>query len=243
MKKLIPTLISILFLTTGFAQSGTVIYKNDPKPPEKLQKLKKTDPEKYRKYSTVINRVHAVEKQITYHLTFNVKAALFKPQPIMAKDKQFLTRAIQDKNTYYYDRNEKKRLYQTEESGKYFLVSEPALKWKILNETKEIEGYPCQKATSEQIFHSFDADGKARDKIQPITAWFTKQIPLPYGPENYAGLPGLILELSSQGKHYKATKIKLTDKDNAIAEPTKGKQISAKAFAKKMNLAYKSIGF
>lgn len=243
MKRIIPFLISIFFINTCFAQSGTIIYKNDPQPPEKLAQLKKKDPEKYRKYSMVINKILAVEKQITYDLEFNAEASFFKPRPIMAKDNQLLARAVQDKNTYYYDHNKKERLYQTEKSGKYFLISEPALKWKILNETKEIQGYTCQKATSEQIFHSFDTNGKARDKTQPITAWFTKEIPLPYGPENYAGLPGLILELSSQGKNYKATEISLADKDKTISKPTKGEKISGKDFAKKMNTAYNSMGF
>lgn len=55
------------------------------------------------------------------------------------------------------------------------------LKWEITEEAKEIAGYSCIKANT-----SF----RGRDWV----AWFTPQIPLPYGPWKLHGLPGLILE-------------------------------------------------
>lgn len=54
-------------------------------------------------------------------------------------------------------------------------------KWKLQNETKTIGKYTCHKATTEF---------RGRNYI----AWYTPEIPLPYGPWKLQGLPGLILE-------------------------------------------------
>ena len=64
--------------------------------------------------------------------------------------------------------------------------------WLLQEEKKEIAGYTCKKAISSTKFT--DRFGKISDL--KITAWYTDEIPISLGPKNYAGLPGLILELS-----------------------------------------------
>lgn len=54
--------------------------------------------------------------------------------------------------------------------------------WKILDDTLTILGFKCQKAKI------------TKDKIEYI-AWFTTQLPYNAGPDNFNGLPGLILKL------------------------------------------------
>ena len=60
----------------------------------------------------------------------------------------------------------------------------PTYDWKITRETKTILGNEARKAT-------FEKDG------QITTAWYATKIPAKTGPENYWGLPGLILEVQT----------------------------------------------
>ena len=61
--------------------------------------------------------------------------------------------------------------------------SVPKLKWEFLTEDSDsILGYGCSKATAEFAGRKY-------------TAWFTAEIPLPFGPYKFGGLPGLILKI------------------------------------------------
>jgi GLPGLI family protein len=78
----------------------------------------------------------------------------------------------------------KKQILARETVGrKSFIYEEPlpTIKWKLLNESKEIGKFKCQKATT-----TF----RGRNYI----AWFTTDIPISMGPWKLQGLPGLILE-------------------------------------------------
>ncbi|UOE39383.1 GLPGLI family protein [Chryseobacterium oryzae] len=93
--------------------------------------------------------------------------------------------------------------YKTSLPQKRALVSDslPNFNWKILNDTKIILGYNCQKASI--VFR-----GRKYD------VYFTKDIPIDKGPWKFNSLPGLILEVSDQNKFFKfeATKIFLNSK-------------------------------
>ncbi|WP_426486546.1 GLPGLI family protein [Flavobacterium sp. 2] len=64
-----------------------------------------------------------------------------------------------------------------------------------------------------------------------ITAWYSPEIPVNQGPENYWGLPGLILEVNDGRTTILCSKIVLNTKDKVeIKAPTKGKTISQKDY-------------
>jgi GLPGLI family protein len=63
----------------------------------------------------------------------------------------------------------------------YVVEKKYHFKWNLQNETKKIGKFTCNKAT---------AKFRGREYI----AWYTTEIPLPYGPWKLQGLPGLILE-------------------------------------------------
>jgi GLPGLI family protein len=64
-----------------------------------------------------------------------------------------------------------------------------------------------------------------------ITAWYSPEIPISQGPENYWGLPGLILEVNDGKTIILCSKIVLNSKEKVeIKEPTNGKVISQKEY-------------
>lgn len=70
--------------------------------------------------------------------------------------------------------------------GKTYIIEDSIRvpKWKVMNKIREIAGYMCMMAVTEDTI-----------KKQKITAWFANNFPVSVGPELYSGLPGAILEL------------------------------------------------
>lgn len=160
--------------------------------------------------------------------------------------------------TYYKNVKEKSYTVDKEFMGKEFLVKDslPNLKWKMEGETRMIGGYNCFKATavrpaSKTDFRNLrprredaaatkpaDTDKKTSlldaldmPKETVITAWYTPEIPVNQGPENYWGLPGLILEVNDGKTVILCSKVVLNPKvKTEIKAPTKGKVTTQKEF-------------
>ncbi|MET3027247.1 GLPGLI family protein [Flavobacterium sp. UW10123] len=162
--------------------------------------------------------------------------------------------------TFYKDVKAKTYTVDKEFMGKEFLVvdSLPKLEWKLEQETKQIGGYNCFKATavkqaSKTDFRNFrpkNNDDK-KDEVKKtsgetktnfadnfeipkeivVTVWYTPEIPINQGPENYWGLPGLILEINDGTTTILCSKIVLNAKDKVEIKPSKkGKVISQKEY-------------
>ncbi len=61
--------------------------------------------------------------------------------------------------------------------------------WHLINETEEVCGYSCQKATT-------------HFKGRFYTAWYTTEIPINEGPYKFKGLPGLIVKIEDDQKQH-----------------------------------------
>jgi GLPGLI family protein len=160
--------------------------------------------------------------------------------------------------TYYKNVKEKSYTVDKEFMGKEFLVKDslPNLQWKMEGETRVIGGYNCFKATAvrpasktdfrnlrpkkEDAANTKPADAAKKTNLMDeldmpkevtITAWYTPEIPVNQGPENYWGLPGLILEVNDGKTVILCSKVVLNPKvKTEIKAATKGKVTTQKEF-------------
>ena len=129
---------------------------------------------------------------------------------------------ILGKGVYYQNRKEGIQLNQKESLNELYLVSDTIRNdWHITNETKKIAGFTVYKAT------------KPCKCGQDIEAWFAPDIPVPFGPAGFNGLPGLILEVTKYKHTLRAKKIKLLNKPLKIKRPEKGKPITEEELHRK----------
>jgi len=155
-----------------------------------------------------------------------------------------------NRSKYYKNLKTKKYLNEAEIFDKEFLIDDDleVFNWTMVNEQKMIGNYTCYKAqivipvTAEEKkeFEEFKIkkeEGKTnffipmepKDKI--IEAWYTLDIPIPNGPREYWGLPGLILELHDGDTTLLCSKIILNPSEKIeIKIPKSGKKVTQKVF-------------
>lgn len=193
---------------------------------EKDIQRKKDNPEKHKRFQKMHELYAEGEKKLTFVLKVNNQTASFKMKPILeseSKRKQ-LGPGPYDKGIYF---NKDNRILQLNAFGELFLITKPKLNWKIIKETKKIGEYKCYKAVTEIIVNN-------SVRKQLITAWFTPEIPIAFGPLGYDGLPGLILELEIHKKVYYVKKIMMNPiEEIKIEKPTKGIYVTEKEFQEK----------
>lgn len=152
----------------------------------------------------------------------------------------------------YNDFPQQVKVEQRELGTKQFVIQDSIrrFKWKIGNETKNILGYACKRATSERTQENFRVEmDNGVMKRTPFTdtlvvvAWFTDAIPSFAGPDIYQGqVPGTILEIDiNNGRtSYLAQEITAKADLKEIKEP-KGKKITAEEFAKERDKMMKEM--
>ena len=140
----------------------------------------------------------------------------------------------------YKNISENRMAHKTELMGKVFLIKDnlEAYDWKLTGEAKNIGNYTCYKAVYEKEEEDIQIDmidGEVKEekvtKKRTIVAWYTPDVPVSNGPNNYGGLPGLILEVNDGDLTIVCSEIILNPKEiKEINEPTKGKIVTRKKF-------------
>lgn len=91
--------------------------------------------------------------------------------------------------------------------------------WTLTKQTKTIAGFKCYFAKGIKKVYRRSSN---INKIVNVYAWYTPEINVSFGPHNYGGLPGLILQLNENGLiSYVANKVTLSSKTEVKNKPKK----------------------
>jgi len=257
----IVTVLILSITTNVMAQNfqGIATYKSQRKVDIKMDSTKMN--------SDMQKRMMAMMKkqfEKTYILTFNKEESIFKEEEqLEAPQRQGMVMVMVEtggSDVMYKNTKEKRYANQNESFSKLFLIQDELedIDWELGSETKNIGDYTCYKATFKRevevrqggIRMSGDKDSdKETDKdVKPemkeiiVTAWYTPQIPVNAGPNEYHGLPGLILEVTDGTTSILCSKVVLNpEKKIEIKEPTKGKKITQKKYDAMMEKKMKEM--
>ena len=183
-----------------------------------------------------------------YELDFNSTASLFYEEERLDVSGgngrfNFMSFMSPFQGILYKEFSAKTYINRVELFGKFFLIKDslPKSKWILSGESKQIGNYTAYKATMsrevpQQIFQfgrQSDQDSKPKMKTVNITAWFTPQIPVSTGPDKHGGLPGLILEVSTDNTTMLCTKVIMNPKKKMkIKISNKGTVVNAEEYNK-----------
>ena len=126
-------------------------------------------------------------------------------------------------------------------------------KWKLSEETKTIAKQLCKKATTmitaPQVMRMRVSMGRGGENNTDTTAntprapketelvvWYAENIPVSFGPDNYSGLPGVIMEIDQDNGANVTTAVEVSAKypKKELVAPTKGEKMNRVQFQENM---------
>lgn len=214
-----------LNINNVFCQSGIITYKAKP-----INLINKN--------SEFVRGINKEIELMSFVLKYNINNSFFTKEgtiPINKRNSGTASILIKSNVDWFQEAKNKKSLFNKRVKNNMYQVMHNFKMegWKITGQTKQIDGYNCFKALRKEI----KANSKA---FVLVTAWFTPDIPLPYGPIGSGGLPGLILQLERSNRVvYTVDKILLNPKKINVKTPKQGMEVSTLAFNQIMRSARK----
>lgn len=245
MKKYIVILLAIMSYS-AFAQTKTeempaVVFKGKLTFERKINLHKQMDAfmkSRPEMASMVDNMKKQIPKYRTdqFELFFTENHSLYKPAPDgITETKSMMANLPSEKNIVYNDYE--KEIYTAEKNifDKVYLVQDSMKKfdWKITEEFRKVAGFNCRRAETVIM-----------DSIYVI-AFYTDAILAKGGPENFCGLPGMIMGIVMPRLNitYFATGYENFLKDETqVAAPVKGTKKSSKELTSDIQESTKQWG-
>ncbi len=230
MKYIVSLIMQIVLMVSMFAQiQGKIVYEDKMDvhrrlPPDRAE-MKDMIPQfrtaKFELYYTEEASKYKERKQEEEEITGTQGNA------------QFRMRMNAPHREVYKNLTEDKMVDEREFMTKMFLIKGKAapFAWKIADGQKKIMDYACMQATYQDSTHSY-------------VVWFTPQIPVSNGPDEYGGLPGMIMQVDINGGERTITAIEVVDEAvdaELLQEPTKGKEVTQEEFREIMREKMKEM--
>lgn len=199
-----------------YGQTTTVIYELSPDKAELNKLLNKKEKHNLpKKYSNIINDSYSLE--FTLDITDNKTFYKEIPSLDIESRKNINITKMADLSNFVFTSKKGNNFTVLKESPfiEEFLIELPNIIWQIEAKEKYILNMKCLKAKGEYSVLSGD-----KYITSTVEAWFSPDIPLPFGPGRFSGLPGLILELKTSN-HFIYTAREILYNNRKIASPKK----------------------
>lgn len=181
---------------------------------------------------SIFKRINNNNQVLGFKLKYNKSESYFSIEEKMDVEASFdykLAYALLGGNSeYYYIKDEDNYLESIEAYGERFLVETPNYHWELESEIQQIGDYLCQKATTEHVVNN--SKGQFKHKV---TAWYSKQLNIPFGPRGFNGLPGVMVQLEYQNIKFLLVSVELEpEKQIKITKPKNGEKVTKEEFEK-----------
>lgn len=267
MKKILFVFSFFLMIVSVNAQGflGKAEYFSKKIQAKKAQKTVTDDKEPLDpEFEKIVQEAIKKASEKKFLLIFNKTQSLYEEQKSLEKpqmtDGMSVSISYSTAGKKYINTKEQSSIVEDEIFGKEFLIVEPLVQpeWKLINESKKIGEYNCFKAelvipVSQKQLEAYEEFLKQEEikpalfkmdepKDQVITVWYTPEIPVSFGPDNYWGLPGLILEVNDGRYIILCSKVTLSNNDKTkIKAPNTGEKVSRKKFDEIYKKKYDSM--
>ncbi|MVN92291.1 GLPGLI family protein [Mucilaginibacter aquatilis] len=219
-----------------FTENGTIEYEKTINMYAIMKKRINKDNESYMQPAYDAFRKNQPQfKKLTSTLTFSDNKTLYTPKPDDGPQNFWGAVMVAQNNTTASDLNASTSIIQKKVYEETFLVKDSIrnINWKITDETREIAGFNCRRANA-----------LIMDSIY-VVAFYTEQIAVSGGPENFSGLPGMILGVALPHENITWFATKVTDvaiPPAKLAAPAKGKAVNNKQLRATLGEAMKDWG-
>lgn len=206
-KGCLRVLVVFSFLTfvsdaTGQEKRGEAWYQYSFEMPDELTNIFKRITKDSAMLESVMVDMNKVRGDLLFKVTFNDFSSVSSYQNTHVEENSFNLAQVAaiESNAYCFNWEKNILIYLETLNDTIYTVMSPVdtAKWVLSDEEKAIGEYICKKA----VQYGYVGSGFNSVKQVVTEAWYTPQVPLPIGPQEFIGLPGMIVEVKSKNSRY-----------------------------------------